>query len=162
MLKGRYYHGGHFLTSTRKRHASLTEHPILAGHDVPSKGLIRRIGNGNSTNIWTERWLPEHFGGRPLTPADGQLVTRVSELLSENGHWNEELIRHTFIPVDAAAILCTPARAQLDVWAWEPKKHGVYLVRWSAYRLLDTACIRNIATHDTGGLGDTCCKNYGS
>lgn len=48
----------------------------------------------------------------------------------------------TFIPVDAAAILCTPARIQNeDVWAWEPKKHGVYSVR-SAYRLLDMVRIR--------------------
>jgi hypothetical protein len=48
-----------------------------------------------------------------------------------------------FILVDVAAILCTPSRSQVeDVWAWEPKKHGVYSVR-SAYRLLDRTRIRN-------------------
>jgi hypothetical protein len=51
VLKGRYYHDGDFLSSTRKRHESHTWRAILAGCDVLSRGLIRRIGNGESTNI---------------------------------------------------------------------------------------------------------------
>jgi len=72
VLKGRYYHDGNFLTSTRKKHASQTWRSILAGHDVLMKGLIRRIGSGASTHIWRDRWLPDHFRGQPITPEDGQ------------------------------------------------------------------------------------------
>jgi hypothetical protein len=66
----------------------------------------------------------------------------VSKLLSENGQW-KTVIKQSFILVDAAAILRTPARIHHDdVWAWEPERHGFYSVR-SAYRLLDMARIRD-------------------
>jgi hypothetical protein len=115
---------------------SHTWRAILAGKEVLRKGMIRRIGDGNLTNIWRDRWIPMHFDARSLTPGDGQEVTMVSDLLTESGNWNEELICGTFIPVDANAILRTPVRPQEeDWWAWELEKHGEYSVR-SAYRKL--------------------------
>lgn len=72
VLKGRYYHDGEFMENTRKKHASHTWRAILAGKEVLVRGLIRRIGNGASTNIWTDRWIPGHFDARPMTPRDGQ------------------------------------------------------------------------------------------
>jgi hypothetical protein len=60
--------------------------------------MIKRIGNKESTDIWRDRWLPNHFRGRPLTPTEGQSVSRVTEPLSENGQWNEELIKQIFFP----------------------------------------------------------------
>lgn len=142
VLKGRYYHDGDFLSSTRRKHASHTWQAILAGREVLLQGLIKRIGDGASTNIWRDRWLPNHFGGRPLTPGDGQPVTVVADLISTSGQWKEDIIRQQFIPVDANAILCLPIRSQFeDFWAWEPEKHGVYSVK-SAYRMLDSARIK--------------------
>jgi hypothetical protein len=156
VLKGRYFHDSEFLTSTRKRHASQTWRAILAGREVLSSGLIKRIGNGSKTNIWRDRWLPNHFGGRPLTPAEGHSVSSVSGLLSENGQWNEDLIMQNFIPVDAAVIMRTPTRILgEDVWAWEPEKHGVYSVK-SAYRLLDKARIFNSDEQAASGSGNPC------
>ena len=63
VLKGRYFHDGNFLDSTRKKHASHTWRAILAGREVLEKGLIRRIGDGTSTNIWQHRWFPPAFSG---------------------------------------------------------------------------------------------------
>ena len=62
----------------------------------------------------------------------------VSALMTDSGHWNEELIRETFIPVDAAVILQIPLRSQVDedCWAWEPEKHGMYSVK-TAYQKLE-------------------------
>jgi hypothetical protein len=135
-LKGRYFHDTDFLGSSRKKHASHTWRAILAAKEVLSKGMIKRIGDGNMTNIWRDRWIPMHFDARPLTPGDGQMVTMVSDLLTESRDWNEELIREIFIPVDANAILRTPMRLQEeDWWAWELEKYGEYSVR-STYRKL--------------------------
>lgn len=139
MLKGRYFHDGDFMGNTRRGHASHTWRAILAGKEVLAKGLIKRIGNGASTEIWNDRWIPLHFDARPLTPADGQVVNLVSDLMSADGHWNEELIRQIFIPVDAEAILRTPTRyGEDDWWAWEFEKHGEYSVKSAYRRLADT------------------------
>lgn len=126
------------MTSTRKKHSSHTWRAILSGREVLAQGLIKRIGDGSSTDIWRDRWLPNHFDARPLTPQEGQDVQRVSDLITDDGQWDEARIRQTFISVDAAAILRIPIRAQVDdLWAWEMEKHGVYSVK-SAYRLLDS------------------------
>jgi hypothetical protein len=101
---------------------------------VLEKGLLKRIGDGNSTSIWHDRWIPNHFDGRPLIVPDNPQVTTVSDLMTDSGGWNEELIKHQFVDVDAHAILCTPIRgAGEDFWSWELEVHGHYSVK-SAYR----------------------------
>ena len=135
VLKGRYFHDEDFLSRTRKRRMSFTWRAILAGREVLKKGLTRRIGDGTTTRIWEDRWLPNHFAGRPLTPAEGQVVETVADLTTDSGDWNEELIRDIFFPVDANAILKLPMTSRgEDFWAWEQEKHGNYSVK-SAYRL---------------------------
>lgn len=137
VLKGRYYHDSDFMGARKKKHASFTWRAILAGRDVLHKGLVKRIGDGTSTLIWQDRWMPGHFGGRPLTSRDGQQVELVSDLLTESGGWNEQLITEIFFHVDAFAILKLPVYGRGgDVWAWEAEKHGNYSVK-SAYKLLD-------------------------
>jgi hypothetical protein len=134
VLKGRYYHDTDFLSATRRKHASQTWRAILAGREVLEKGLLKRIGDGNSTSIWHDRWIPNHFDGRPLIVPDNPQVTTVSDLMTDSGGWNEELIKHQFVDVDAHAILCTPIRgAGEDFWSWELEVHGHYSVK-SAYR----------------------------
>lgn len=64
------------------------------------KGLIRRIGDGSNTNIWRDRWLPNHFAGRLLSVPDNPQVHTVEDLLTPSGGWNEELIKENFINVD--------------------------------------------------------------
>lgn len=112
VLKARYFHDSDFLNSSRKKHASHTWRAILAGKEVLQRGMIRRIGDGSSTNIWLDRWIPKHFNAKLLTPMDGQDVQMVADLLTDSGNWNEELIRGIFIPVDVNAILRIPVRPE--------------------------------------------------
>jgi len=72
VLTGRYFHDGDFASCSRRRRASHTWRAILAGRDVLKKGLIKRVCNGVTTRIWYDGWLPGHFAGYPLTPAEGQ------------------------------------------------------------------------------------------
>lgn len=79
-----------------------------------------------------------------------QDVSRVDQLLTASGQWNEEEVRASFIGIDADAILKIPVRGQgEDVWAWEPEKHGLYSVK-SAYKLLYTKRQRE---EDAGSVG---------
>lgn len=72
VLKGQYFHDADFLSATRRKHASQTWRAILAGRDVLKKDIIKRIGNGNSTNIWHDKWIPNHFAGTPLVVPDDE------------------------------------------------------------------------------------------
>lgn len=136
VLKGRYFHDTDFMRTSRKKHASRTWRGILAGREALQAGLIRRVADGTSTGIWTDRWISNHFDGRPITPGDGQDIEHVSELITESGGWNEEMIRERLLPVDAAAILRQPrGRGGQDFWAWNYERSGIYSVK-SAYRLL--------------------------
>jgi hypothetical protein len=105
---------------------------------VLKKGLIRRIGNGESTRTWEDRWIPNHFNGLPLTLHADHGIHFVSDLLTSSGQWNADLINQIFFPVDVVAILKIPLRTSSeDCLAWEPEKHGLYSVK-SAYKLLFT------------------------
>lgn len=84
-------------------------------------GIIRRIGDGETTNIWEDNWLPRANLKRPITSLVPQPPIEVSELIDHtSSSWNVNLVRSVFIPTDAAAILQIPlcTRQMEDFWAW--------------------------------------------
>lgn len=85
VLKGRYFHDSDFVHARRKKHASNTWRAILAGREALQTGLVRRVVDGVSIEIWTDKWLSNHFDGCPITPMDRQGLMEVSELLTESG-----------------------------------------------------------------------------
>ena len=91
VLKGRYFHDSDFLHATRKKHSSHTWRAILEGRRVLSMGLVRR--DGTTTSVWNDRWLPNHFGRKPITTPASLLVETVSDLLTPSGAWNSALIK---------------------------------------------------------------------
>jgi hypothetical protein len=99
-------------------------------------GLIRRIGNGTSTNIWTDKWILNDIGLKPVCRSEGATATKVSKLLSGAGSWDEHALAMNMIPMDANAIRCIPLGRTIDDFcAWTGEKHGNYSVK-SAYMLL--------------------------
>jgi len=61
------------------------------------KCLLRRIGDGSTTDIWRDRWLPNHFGGRPIAVPNNPQVHMVSDLITPSKVWNESLMRQIFV-----------------------------------------------------------------
>ena len=117
VLKGRYFHDTNFMRATRKKHASSTWRAILAGREVLQHGLIKRVVDGESTDIWGDRWILDHFGARPIIPRGDGHPALVSQLLLDNGSWDETLIRDRFFPIDAETILRQlRGRGQSDFW----------------------------------------------
>ena len=76
------------MRATRKKHASATWRAILAGREPLQHGLIRRVLNGETTDIWDDWWIVDHFGARPIIPRQGVQPVLVSELIQEDGSWN--------------------------------------------------------------------------
>jgi hypothetical protein len=136
VLKGKYYLIGDFMLARRKKNSSHTWHAILSGRSILELGLIHRIGNGTSTNIWTDKWIPNGIGLKPVCRSEGATATKVSELLSGAGSWDEQALAMNLVPMDANAVRCIPLRRTIDdFWAWTGEKHGNYSVKL-AYRLL--------------------------
>ena len=109
VLKGKYFPNEEFVTAKNKRNSSHTWRAILAGRKALECGLIRRIGDGETTNIWRAHWIPGAIGGKPICPKPGALATRVSELLSEDGSsWNVQALHDNLLPIDVQAVRRIP------------------------------------------------------
>jgi hypothetical protein len=137
VLKGKYYPQGDFLSARKKKHASHTWRAILARWKALNLGLIKRIGDGTQTNVWTDNWIPEGIGFKPIYQKETATADRVSELINHvNMTWDQEALETNFIEADVQAVKRVPlGRSAADVWAWSGEKHGLYTVKL-AYRVL--------------------------
>ena len=86
-----------------------------------AQGIIRRIGNGEETDVWTHNWIPRDNFKRPITSLVPKPPTKVSDFIeSSTAEWNEGLVRAVFTQFDAEEILKIPlcTRNMADFWAW--------------------------------------------
>lgn len=65
LLKIIYYPNSSIVQANLGGHPSLIWRAIIEGRDTLKLGLIRRIGNGTSTKIWDDTWLPRDEMLRP-------------------------------------------------------------------------------------------------
>jgi hypothetical protein len=136
VLQAKYFADGKVLNAKPKHNMSYTWRSILAGIAVLKKGLIRRIGDGMDTCIWTDEWIPRDSSRKPYTPRGGSLLTRVHELIDPaTGWWDEELVRATLWHEDAKVILSIPVHEGMDdMLAWHYNKNRIFSVK-SAYKV---------------------------
>lgn len=58
ILKVVYFPSSTILQVTVGSHPSQIWRAILEGRDILKQGLVRRIGNSETTEIWNQNWLP--------------------------------------------------------------------------------------------------------
>ena len=135
VLKAKYFPNISMLQCTARDGISYSWRSILRGVELLKEGIIWRIGNGSSVNIWSDPWLPRGHTRKPATPRGQSLLTGVSELIDpQTESWDEQLILETFCPEDAQAILAIPIDMQMEDWpAWHFDPKGLFSVK-SAYK----------------------------
>jgi hypothetical protein len=90
VLRAKYYPCGDVLKAKHRGGMSYTWRSILQGIKVLQNGVIWRVGNGRSINIWADPWLPREWTRRPITPRRGCLLTKVDEMIDPvNELWDE-------------------------------------------------------------------------
>ena len=140
VLKSKYFKNGDFLHSTLGPRPSYTWRSILYGRDLLSKGLVRDIGNGEQSTVWSVNWIidptPRTSNYRPNSVID--LTLKISGLLLLNSSsWDATRVRQAFTDHDADIILRLRLKGnQEDGYKWGFTKDGVYTSR-SGYRFLD-------------------------
>ncbi|WVZ57476.1 hypothetical protein U9M48_007857 [Paspalum notatum var. saurae] len=136
VLKAKYFPGKSILEATARSGVSYTWRSILKGVGLLKEGIIWRIGNGCSVNIWRDPWIPRNYTRKIITPRRGSILHKVADLINPfTDSWDEQLIRDTFWEDDAKFILSMPTNSDTeDFPAWHPDPRGLFSVK-SAYAL---------------------------
>jgi hypothetical protein len=111
---------------------------ILGSWDALKVGLIKRLGNGQTTSIWNENWLPRSTRLRPVAPKAAHPPFLVSELIdATSSEWRYDILDEHFYPMDVEVIKSIPlTTANLtDSWVCHYERSGLFTVR-SMYMLL--------------------------
>jgi hypothetical protein len=80
VLNGKYYPNCSFLEAARRKKSSETWQAILFGRQALAKGLIKRIGPGDSIDIWKDNWIDGLTLMKPLSRLPSVQVEKVSDL----------------------------------------------------------------------------------
>nr|XP_027122200.1 uncharacterized protein LOC113739155 [Coffea arabica] len=111
--------------------ALLGKQGLMGARQLIEQGTRRRIGNGKSTYIWEESWMPDNHQGKVTTQKpQGCNLVKVEELIIQN-RWNKNLIFRNFCPKDAEMILSIPISLanREDNNYWIHSFNGIYTVR---------------------------------
>lgn len=132
VLRGRYFPDGNFLSAGCPKSASRTWKAMLQGRLMLKEGLVRRVGDGHTMEVWHDKWISPTPSMQPLCRLNDEPIQLVADLFAEGTFdWDSERVKAMFIPSDADAILSMPRpRTEIpDFWALEWEKSGVFSAR---------------------------------
>uniref|UniRef100_A0A803P4U5 Reverse transcriptase domain-containing protein n=1 Tax=Cannabis sativa TaxID=3483 RepID=A0A803P4U5_CANSA len=115
---------------------------IVKARPLLSEGMCRRIGDGRSTSIWFDSWVPlgNHQPSPKLNATQG--ANLVSYFINDDQTWNVARIRAWFDSTDATNILNIglPALKQEDSWQWLGEKRGTFSIKSAYYLIIKHRC----------------------
>jgi hypothetical protein len=131
LLKAKYYKSGSLLDTVFPVNASPVWKGIEYGLELLKKGVIWRIGNGETVKVWRDPWIPRPPGSRkPLSPRGTCRLQRVEQFLRLDGSWNEDLLNEYMIPVDVEEILNMIVILWLGIWRKRGSLQSGVLTIW--------------------------------
>ena len=69
----------------------------LKGIEVLCNGVIKRVWDGTSIEVWTDPWLPHNWSRAPITPKGNTLIRYADELMDPfQGGWDVQLVNSIF------------------------------------------------------------------
>jgi hypothetical protein len=136
VLKAKYFPNGSLLDTAFPSDSSASWKGVEHGLALLKKGIIWRVGNGESIKIWRHNWVPREPHPRPIRERNFNRLTYVNELMVPGEKRWEQRVRHLLLEDDAEAVLKIriPQRDTEDIPAWHCEKNGLFTVK-SAYKL---------------------------
>lgn len=142
VLKASYFPTSNPMEAKRGASPSWVWSSLLEGRDLIKKGLVWKLGNGESINIWEDKWLFSNhqlitLGPRPTN----NCPSLVKDLFCPNSKsWNLNLLHSLFPSHICSIITSTPITStnQNDSFIWDHDPSGIYTVK-SGYHLATTS-----------------------
>ncbi|KAG2284496.1 hypothetical protein Bca52824_055716 [Brassica carinata] len=135
-FKSRYFPNSSFLDAKLGERPSYAWRSLLFGRDLLIKGLQRRVGDGNSIRVWTDKWIEDDTDGYgPRAPwiknCTFDVNLRARSLIDfQNRRWNVQALKEIFVPSDVQILLKhQPVTVKEDFWNWRFNKSGAYMVK---------------------------------
>lgn len=144
VLKGRYFRDGDFFRAKVGVNSSLTWKSIVWGRELFQEGYRWRVGNGRHIYLNHDPWLIRKWKKNPLMVPEHLSLAKVGDLITNDGDWNEELIRRNFIPSnveDIFAILIGHSDRKDEI-IWVLEKKCIFTVK-SVYHLANNLVSAN-------------------
>ncbi|KAF7824834.1 uncharacterized protein G2W53_022978 [Senna tora] len=109
----------------------MTWRSLFAGKTLILPDLIRCIGNGRTTKVWTDAWVPGNFPytiQRPRAVMDG--VNVVSDLMDGAGNWRSDILNYLFEAEISEKIQGIELNCHQfdDKWVWLGDAKGLFTV----------------------------------
>ncbi|XP_021736564.1 uncharacterized protein LOC110703122 [Chenopodium quinoa] len=136
VMKAKYYPNCDFLDASLGYAGSYSWRSIWSSKSLVKEGVIWRIGNGSTVNVWRDPWVADELG-RFITSKPCEGINQVSDLIDfSRFEWNEDLISAHFNERDQKCILTIPLslREPKDLLTWAFSNDGLYSTK-TAYML---------------------------
>ena len=138
-LKDRFFPNCSILEANDLKVGSYAWKSILSAREPVKKGVVWRIGNGDTVSIREDKWLLDPcyrsiISPLPFTPPN----SKVSCLINSNSSkWKSNMIQQLFLPQEIEKILSIPLSIRLppNQLIWSKTPSGKFTTR-SAYKLL--------------------------
>lgn len=137
MFKAKYFTKTTFKEAQLGRRPSYVWRSLLVDKDVIVKGARWVVGNGESVNIWKDRWIPIPDSFKVVsrrTPLESEMVACLID--KETRSWDIDKVKGAFLPHEAEVILGMPLSTwpleDFVIWTWTT--NGKFSVK-SAYRV---------------------------
>ena len=110
---------------------SYARRSLLFGRELLNKGIKKRVGDGNSIFVWSDRWIEDDSDGYGFrAPWIKNLMfdanLKVSNLIDFSARrWNRVALEDLFVPSDVRILLQNqPVVSKQDFWSWKLTKVG--------------------------------------
>ena len=155
VFKSKYFPDTDFVNAKLGRHPSYAWRSILAAQPIINHGMRWQVGDGKSTRIWKDKWIPIPSTYRVISPRTLLPIDATVDILidAERGTWRADLVRELFIKFEAENILsillsiCLPR----DKLVWVATPNGFFTVKSAYWIAMAAAGIEQEGTSGASG-----------
>ncbi|KAL5834933.1 hypothetical protein ACOSQ3_014524 [Xanthoceras sorbifolium] len=140
VLKGCYFPRTYFLNVHLASFGSFLWKSLMWGLDLFGFGLHWRVGGGSSILTFQDKWILRPSSFQLVCPSRSSGLATVNMLKTASRAWNTAMIRDTFAPIDADAILSIhlASSRQDDTLIWYYESSGSFSVMSSYFLGMST------------------------